>query len=211
MTQSVAIEVARGLLGSHSDARLQRLADHSFLNYHAPGMDYLCLHRSDDLTVKIYFIDPSRLQTCGVRDYLVSPHDHAYSFDTVVLRGHVTNVNFAASPSVPGSRYDPIVTNEWRYRASDRHFEQTHRVNLWETSRDYLNVGEAYHLSSTAVHTIVVPGGLPTALLLFQQRDVKTETRFFGLDAPDLDGLYQRPSIGQVGRLYSTALELLFQ
>ena len=29
------------------------LAQHSMLNHHADGMDYICLHRSPKLTVKI--------------------------------------------------------------------------------------------------------------------------------------------------------------
>jgi hypothetical protein len=57
-------------------------AQNSVINHHVEGMEYLCLHRSDKLTVKLYFIDPERMRQQVPGTYLVTPHTHRYSFES---------------------------------------------------------------------------------------------------------------------------------
>lgn len=52
---------------------LQQALKNSYRNYHAKGVDYLCVGRTPQLTQKIYFID-------GFEGDVVVPHDHRYEF-----------------------------------------------------------------------------------------------------------------------------------
>lgn len=65
------------------DVFLDTALAHSFRNFHAKGLDYICLQRGEDQTVKVYFLDGdvSRLPE------VVNPHNHRYDFQTRVLAG----------------------------------------------------------------------------------------------------------------------------
>src|SRR6185312_12218927 len=71
-----------------TDAMMAHLLANSYRNYHAKGLDYLCLRRSAELTLKIYFFDNPAHETSDV----VCPHDHRYDSNTAVIRGGAINV-----------------------------------------------------------------------------------------------------------------------
>jgi hypothetical protein len=60
---------------------LDTVASNSFRNFHAKGLDYLCLHRSPELTIKAYFYSGN------IGPEVVCPHDHRYPFSTHILAG----------------------------------------------------------------------------------------------------------------------------
>jgi hypothetical protein len=66
---------------------VEEIASNSYRNYHAEGLDYLCLRRHPKETVKIYFFDGLVSHTPEV----VSPHDHRYDFTTIVAAGKAQN------------------------------------------------------------------------------------------------------------------------
>lgn len=204
---SLSLGLLKNLL-AQADAKALR--EHSMLNHHAPGLDYLNLHRSPGLTVKVYLSDPKRLQSCGVGDYLVRPHDHGYNFDTYVAAGRVIHSTFAVREA---GRWDHRSWAPWKAFSFDwraKSFtELAPRFELHE-ERHVHRVGSGYYLDHKVVHTIALRSYEPMCLLLTQYADQpKARTRLFTLDeAPKLDGLYVRPTVAETQRLIDRTREL---
>jgi hypothetical protein len=72
------------------ESRLAEITANSFKNFHVLGMDYLCLSRSDDRTVKVYMAEWAR----SMAEEIVNPHDHRYDFRTICLAGQISNHAF---------------------------------------------------------------------------------------------------------------------
>jgi hypothetical protein len=70
--------------------------NNSYEDFHAAGVNYLCLLRTPVMTLKIYELPI----TTG---HIVSPHNHAYEFDTFLIDGSVDNLYFRNSKH--GERY----------------------------------------------------------------------------------------------------------
>jgi hypothetical protein len=83
-------------------------AENSILNHHVEGLDYLCLHRSLKLTVKLYLIDPERI-AADPCEFLVTPHTHRYAFESTVLSGSLVHDLFEESEGQTYARsiYEP--------------------------------------------------------------------------------------------------------
>jgi hypothetical protein len=194
------LNIAHNLL---SQIRPEVAAQHSFLNYHAPGMDYLCLLRSDDLTVKLYMTNRGRLRTCGTMDFLVNPHNHAYNFMTYVISGHVTNINFVERDDRKG----------WfRSNYKDRKVSDPKETSLHKISSQVYRENENYYLDHWVIHTISVPLHQQTCLMLFQYRDQpKDHTLYFSpkAEAPNTEGLYIKPDSWQTMDLIRKAKTFL--
>jgi hypothetical protein len=62
----------------------------SFKDFHARGLDYVCLKRTPEHTVKVYILDGDSAQLPEV----VNPHDHRYSFATNVLHGTLIDFRY---------------------------------------------------------------------------------------------------------------------
>src|SRR5687767_4086876 len=73
------------LLQNHIDVELA--IEHSYRDFHAKGLDYICVRRSDELTVKLYFFDGDTTKLPDV----VHPHDHRYAFNSWVVVGRMQN------------------------------------------------------------------------------------------------------------------------
>ncbi len=171
-------------------------AKHSVLDHHVPGLDYLCLHRSLRLTVKVYLMDPERLRP-QCEGYLVHPHDHRYAFDTHVLAGFVTHTTFQVGRGGAGSCYAYLPTAH-SFVPSAEQYELTAR-----STSTYVP-GESYHVAVPTVHTIEVPRERPTCLLLLQYADEHDQaTRCFSwFGAPVVQpGCYRSPSLGETAAL----------
>lgn len=80
-------ELARTALNGDTSTLIQN----SYRDFHAKGLDYVCLKRTPDHTVKVYFLDGDVSKVPEV----VNPHDHRYAFETTVLSGG------DAGPQVP--------------------------------------------------------------------------------------------------------------
>ena len=72
---------------------IDQIVEHSFKDMHVRGFDYLCLHRSPEETIKLYFFDGDMAK----KPEVVAPHDHRYDFETYVAAGAVENVWFRRS------------------------------------------------------------------------------------------------------------------
>lgn len=62
----------------------------SYSNFHVKGFDYLCIKRTPEHTVKIYFFEGDLAQL----PELVVPHDRRYDFYSAVVAGEATDIKY---------------------------------------------------------------------------------------------------------------------
>lgn len=169
------------------DIQIEDVVANSFRNFHAKGLDYLCLMRSPDLTIKVYFFDEAPEHTSEV----VAPHDHRYDFQTEVLAGELRNFRYKYTR---GSAYNLFDYSTPLLGGSG--FVHKGTCNLKCVSNERYAVGQVHSHRAEELHTIkvrhdtviqlqqyndVVPVGQPTQLFMPADRDT-----------PTLDGLYDR-------------------
>lgn len=180
-------------------------AQHSVLDHHVPGLDYLCLQRSPGLTVKVYLTDPARLRPqCS--GYLVHPHDHRYAFDTTVLAGLVRHTTFTQWSVERGGAgcyaYSPA---QHAFLPAEQRYELTAFGSVT------YGAGESYHVAVPTVHTIAVPRTAPTCLLLLQYADEHDQsTRCFSWYGPPVvqPSCYRSPTVGETAALVQRVHDL---
>ena len=68
---------------------VDEVKSNSFKDFHAKGLDYICLFRSPELTLKAYFFSEG-MESQKVGE-VVSPHDHRYNFFTQCYSGRIEN------------------------------------------------------------------------------------------------------------------------
>lgn len=161
---------------------------HSYKNFHAKGLDYICLRRSPELTTKLYLFqgDVSHLPE------VVNPHDHRYRFRTLVLAGALRNAVYERTDY-------GTVFNEFEWRTplnGGQGFQWKQETTLKITDMVSLFPGQEYTMEHDGIHTIKVLED-QTALLLDQFADdvpvsAATSTFAVGREPPSLDGLYER-------------------
>lgn len=170
---------------------LDQIIEASFRNFHAKGLDYICLKRSVDLTVKVYFFD----ECCSCPE-VVYPHDHRYDFSTKVICGTVANWVYRKDEL--GARF-----NCFRFYTplnGGQGFVWDSEARLLRGSDTYC-AGERYVSPFDAIHTITVQSD--TILMLNQYTDLKA------IDQPSflysksnepisLDGLYEKHTPDQI-------------
>lgn len=181
--------------------------DNSYKDFHAKGLDYLCLHRSPELTLKAYFFaEGMESQKVGE---VINPHDHRYNFLTQCFSGVIENQWYRPPPCWDGESigdecgpmYDVY---EWRtpllggtrvgFEYIDSIPLQRHRVSQFKTGQQYL-------MQAAEFHTIRVVER-ETCIVLRQYEDVvpadlPTHTFTQSSEPPSLDGLYNRFSADQ--------------
>ena len=69
---------SRRLLPIVPSVSMEEVLANSFRDFHAKGLDYVCLKRRPSETVKLYFFDGDVSKLPEV----VNPHDHRYDFST---------------------------------------------------------------------------------------------------------------------------------
>ncbi|MDE2096551.1 MAG: hypothetical protein KGL39_04835 [Patescibacteria group bacterium] len=171
---------------------LQRVIDTSYRNFHAKGFDYVCLRRSDDWTVKVYFFDGDMRDNPEV----VCPHDHRYDFRSVVLAGEVTNLRYRA---IPGDMYFAFQFRTPLNGGSG--FSQGMPWSLEKIDQRTYQNHEGYVLAAEEIHTIAPKES--SVLLSWQYRDrmavdIPTTTYCPYKTPPSLDGLYEKFSADDV-------------
>lgn len=184
-----------------ADADLDTIIGNSYRDFHAAGFDYMCLHRSDDLTVKAYFFD----QQIGSAPEIVNPHNHRYDFSTWCLSGCVVNKRWGhcAAWSPAAERFE-----KWNYWTPLNHdddpgYERTKSFSH-QSAAFLCSLGETWHKASTSadtydslhgdIHTIRIEAP-DTVLILEQFADVvalgvPTQTYTRTKEPPSLSGLY---------------------
>lgn len=181
------------------------LLTQSYKDFHAKGMDYVCLHRSDELTLKAYFFaEGMDSQKVGE---VVNPHDHRYDFVTQCYSGVIENQWYRTPPCWDGGMSS---TPE-----SDKHeCGKVYNAHLWYTPLNggkgfqkdggwilqrhkvaQYSPGRSYYMSAQEFHTIRVVKP-ETCIVLAQYEDIvpldrPTTTFTKSPEPPSLQGLYR--------------------
>lgn len=179
---------------------LETIAANSFFDFHAKGLDYICLKRSrDGATHKVYFLPENR-------DGIVSPHDHRYDFRTQLLAGEVVDQHFW---NAAGDRQGhPYFEHDW-FTPLDggRGFSQIGEpVQLYEPSiatHHARTPADFWSTPNNVIHTLRPLAA--SVIYLVQGPRLRDTSKVYvrdGQPTPSLDGLYRKPSVDEVlGRL----------
>jgi len=181
---------------SVNEEALQDILTHSFKDFHCRGFDYICLKRSPERTLKVYFFDGDVSKLPEV----VIPHDHRYGFQTTVLSGCVENRTYFTGNGeyVPWSNAFEEFEYQTPLNGGDG-FTWKRTVDLYNKLSNWYDRGCSYRSTSKDIHTIQIRGPR-TVLILEQGPDEVPEgvpTRAFrparqGKVPPSLDGLYNK-------------------
>lgn len=145
---------------------IEHALEFSYTDYHAVGVNYLCLFRSTGVTLKAYFFD------AGSNDDILCPHNHRYDFESRVLWGSLEEVQYVRGPQ---KRMPHLKLNRYRYDCIAEGgvgFEEEAPSILTELTHKTYLPGDSYsNYAHTSIHTLrkIVPG---TVLLLMQFADV---------------------------------------
>jgi hypothetical protein len=168
----------------------QHLIDNSYRNFHAKGLDYLCLKRTPGHTVKLYVFNGDATKLPEV----VNPHDHRYAFKTTVLRGAIGDRRFQRA-EVAGNVYQAFDYMTPLNGGNGFTFRGNERLRLVEDV--HLDRGHVLNTGPEHTHTIYTKDD-QTVLLLEQFADViapELPTSCWvriGEPKPDTSGLYEK-------------------
>ncbi|OHT91294.1 hypothetical protein BKG70_00745 [Mycobacteroides chelonae] len=193
------------------DLDMESVLEHSYKDYHVKGFDYLCLHRSEGLTLKAYFFEGDVQNASEV----VNPHNHRYDFHTTCLSGAVENRWYRSYPfgfnrDTRPQRYNMF---EWRTPLNGGDgFTLTGEITLQNHRSMQCSRGEGYEMAADELHTIQILEP-DTVLLLVQHEDVvpvnqPTLTFTQSVEPPDLPGLYNKFNADQAVKRIKQLQEL---
>lgn len=191
---------------------IETIVENSYKDFHVKGFDYICLRRTPERTVKLYFFEGDVAKAPEV----VNPHNHRYNFDTEVLHGGVSNSIFVPEGTeTPGwGDWGPAVEYEHFGYATPllhkfdlsqpavAHFKWLGTVRLTErfrahyTSSPYSDDGRHYSMRYKQIHTIRITAP-QTVLKLIQHKDeipieLRSSTFTRDKEPPSLSGLYNK-------------------
>lgn len=173
---------------------LPSVIENSYKNFHAKGVDYLCLSRTTALTRKLYLFNGD----VATFPEVVHPHDHRYAFKTRVIGGALRNSTYV--PHEHGSVFNEF---EWRTPLNGGSgFAWKRETKLKLDGLETLFKGEEYVMPHDGIHTIKVLEN-ETALVLEQYEDalpigVPTSTFTLDREPPSLTGLYEKFTADEV-------------
>lgn len=179
----------------YEEANIKDIQSNSFKNFHAVGLNYICLFRSPNLTIKIYIIRPG--ESAPNKDgYIVCPHSHRYNFQTLVLAGKISNVVFKEFSYGETHMYPPYY--KFKYVTPLDNGPATSSfvgpATLIIDYKQQLDSGGSYFFPVPKIHSLKIQHDKYTALLLHQYKDTETETELFtnSPQLPSYDELYQK-------------------
>jgi hypothetical protein len=183
---------------------LDEAVKHSYLNFHAMGVDYLNLVRSPGYTAKLYLVRAERNKP------VVNPHDHAYDFETTILFGNLTNVIYERKGSLACSHYT------WTPKINGGDGAKFNG-DAWlrEKSAIGYEKGQGYSMNIGQIHTIVPRSGI-VVMFIEQFRDKLTETNLYEIkdgDIPvsrDLKGFYGKPTALELSAVKRLIEDLIY-
>lgn len=190
-----------------TEEQMQAIIANSYRNFHAKGLDYICLERTENVTLKIYFLDGDVSKIPEV----VNPHDHRYPFGTTVLAGAMADHRFVRDDA--GEVFTAFDYMTPLNGGDGFTFRGEERLRLEDTTQ--LAKHGRLRTSAEHVHTIQMLQD-QTILCLVQHPDTvplekptSTWVRS-GSPAPDTSGLYDRFTEDQVIDRLRTLHELGF-
>lgn len=174
---------------------IEHICQHSFTDYHAKGVDYLCLRFSPSVVYKVYFLPEVTLF-----NGLVNPHNHRYLSHTRVLKGSVTELKYIEAERgnvVQAFNWDtPLNGGEGFSWARETRLlaisAATHEPDCWGTYATDFN--EIHTLEVNVPDTIIfqrqfvdeVPKALPTQTFVHgTNREPPSYKGFYNRMTPD--------------------------
>lgn len=134
-----------------SSERFDLIKRSSYQSFHAEGLNYVCLARGGERSVKYYFYDEA-----GDRPHLVHPHNHRYNFYTTVMRGSIVDFRYIPAIGTEGRSFDvydyysPLVfaddVKTFTKRSMPARLSLSHELDLEK--------GESLYSPAGAIHTI---------------------------------------------------------
>ena len=147
-----------------------QILENSYRNYHGEGINYICLDRNPRFTLKLYFLPPS--------SEIVNPHDHRYSFSTMLLSGSVRELFYQVSPwDEEHFSWKEHPCYEWFWQTRSYRMI-TRRMWLKQDASREFSFGEWLLTSKAAVHTLHVRE--PSIILQYARPSEKETSRVFG-------------------------------
>jgi hypothetical protein len=182
---------------------VEAMACHSSINHHVNGMNYLCLSRSEALTVKLYLMEEPRNDNSG---FLVNPHSHRYAFSSIVLAGALAHLRF-----MPSYATDARAWGRYEYHAETRERTKLCAASL-HREVESCPVGTCYFVEPHEIHTLHVDPASPLLLGLVQFADEGTTSDLY-LPMADNGEMAmpqtRRPTVAELSALRGRALGLM--
>lgn len=194
---------------SFAPVNIDLIIENSYKDFHAKGFDYLCFHRSPEITQKIYFFDGDISQLPEV----VNPHTHRYDFTTWCLSGEVENITYGA-PSMIGMGEGTYQVFEYMTPLNGGNgFTHVGEAELAVIDRQTYTPGAMYSMLHDEIHTIRMVKN-QTILLLNQLADIvpvdePTLTYTRDVEPPSLSGLYNQFTRDEVVAKFGILSELV--
>lgn len=182
-----------------------KAARNSTINHHVDGMDYLCLHRSDEVTVKLYLVEDPQNPNAG---FLVNPHSHRYSFSSRVFKGEVEHLRFTETPeNMCSALYEEHV-----YTPATKALKQDNPYRaLMPSTIEKHTAGSSYFVKDNEINTLrMVPGTGPFLLGLVQFRDTRMYSELYTHIGHEI--VYpnsRQPTVEETEALRKRCLELI--
>ncbi|WP_274869657.1 hypothetical protein [Phaeobacter gallaeciensis] len=180
---------------------LEQAVANSYRNFHAKGLDYICLSRTEKMTQKLYILDGDASKVPEV----VNPHDHRYPFHTMVLHGKMADHRWLRGQPGMEDLDDARVYKAFDYMTplnGGDGFTYRGEEVLVRTLESVMEPGDSLTTQAQHVHTIQMLAD-QTVLLLNQFADIypaDKPTSTWSQDTPSIsdDGLYERFTEGQI-------------
>ena len=180
------------MIGVNVDS-MEDIVENSYKNFHAKGLDYVCIRRTPEQTLKYYFFEGDFTKLPEV----VNPHDHRYAFMTTTVAGQVENICYL--PSDDGyhvcERPKTYQKFEWMTPLNGGSgFTWAGEQELFECDRTVYPVGRSYYMRAPEIHTIKFRQH-NSIIALSQYRDtvpLDQPTITYAESEPSLTGLYEK-------------------
>lgn len=194
---------APGWLGLSTVEDRTYLASCSYLDHHVEGLTYLCLHRDEKTTVKVYLIDS---KVANKQGYLVHPHNHRYDFASIVLKGNVGHIRFKRALGHP-------TWKEYAFNFTDKSLRILCERNLEVQHQELYGPGQRYYVTTNEIHTLkvnyVFNEGQPVIIGLIQEEDTNDDSRLY-IPNPDLLNFQAKSKVMTLTE-YDETLKTLYQ
>lgn len=180
--------------------QLEEVLRNSYCDFHAKGLDYLCLGRTAEQVHKVYFFDERQLNP-----EVVNPHDHRYDFTTRVLAGELVNWRYEET-----DLNDPhgVVHERFAWMSpliGGNGFTWDSFRRIAQKSAELYSAGMSHSHMADELHTIgIAKAG--TVVEITQGFDVvpldqPTYTYTKSLEPPFLSGLYRDMEVDRITEL----------
>ena len=177
---------------------IDHILANSYKDFHAKGLDYLCLRRSPKRTMKVYFLNGDVTKVPEV----VNPHNHRYNFSTVCLAGSMVDWTYVRSSSErSGEVYQTFNYLTPLNGGNGFTFDKEERLTKW--GRRSTKIHNILNTNASDIHTIQMLED-QTIIMIEQQEDIVeigTPTQCWvrkGEPKPDTSGLYSKFTIDEV-------------